>query len=465
MRRFAVATFVSLSVVVGSLAAVAAPATAKLTSHETGITFTSKTVKIPRSLVKHQLVGVSNKGVFKFKHAAGPLAQLKPGKVMFLEGSDAVIVKKLSHKHGKLLVSTKPAGLPDLVKSGKISFSGKPDAHQMFVSKLVAPGTTTMARDFVRPGYPYVGRAPFVAHAAGTPPFTIAGSEGQFGWSVGFTPVSFTRLNVDGTLCFGAGSNCSIGLSNGTDAEVNFTGYIDLGSMSGGTAFNAGNFAQSADFSLQNFSAHIHTVYAIGRGDGGDSAVDPPVLHIPFSIDETIPGEIPFYIKLQLGALFKLGVSSHNAAIHGGWDVNFGGGNDSVSSSGNNNPTASGSGDQGDAQILAQSNGGVPPSESAAPSGVVVALQLPKLGFGLGVTDLNGIAYGELVTSLGQTVGSAFGGQFCSSFDLYPVVKMGMEAQIAAGKLGLMFSLPPATIWPADPNKPIQYVDPGCKQV
>jgi hypothetical protein len=92
-------------------------------------------------------------------------------------------------------------------------------------------------------------------------------------------------------------------------------------------------------------------------------------------------------------------------------------------------------------------------------------VQLPKLGFGLGVTDLNGIAYGELVTSLGQTVGSAFGGQFCSSFDLYPVVKMGMEAQIAAGKLGLMFSLPPATIWPADPNKPIQYVDPGCKQV
>jgi hypothetical protein len=458
MRRLVICTAVTLAVT-------AAPAVSKLTSHETGLRFTSQTVKIPRTLVKHQLAGVSNQGIFKFRHAAGPLAQLKPGKIMFLEGSDVLRVTKVTRKHGKLLVSTKPAGVPDLLTAGKVSFSGTPDAHQAFLSKLVEPGTTKMARDFVRPGYPYVGRPPYVARAAGTPPLTISGSEGEFGYSLGFTPVSGSRLNFDGTLCFGDGSICAVGTSNGIDMEVNFTGYIDLGNLSGGSSFNAGNFAGSTDFSVHNLNVHLHTVYAIGRGDGGTSKADPPVLHVPFGLDYTVPGEIPFYIKLQVGLLVKLGVSSHKAAIHGGFDLNFGASNNSVKAIGNKDPAASGSGDQGDGQILAQSNGGVPPSESAAASGVVVALQWPKLGFGLGVTDLNGIAYGELVNSIGQTVGSAFGGQLCSSFDWFRAFKMGMEAQIGLGKAGLTFDSPPVTIWPSNPDTPVQLADPGCKQV
>jgi hypothetical protein len=109
-------------------------ADASIRSSETGIRFTSKTVAIPTATVHKDLIAVSKTGVFKFKRAAGALARLKPGKVMFLKGSDALLVSKIRHSGHQLLVSTKPASLPQLIKAGKIKFSGKPNFDHVFAA-------------------------------------------------------------------------------------------------------------------------------------------------------------------------------------------------------------------------------------------------------------------------------------------------------------------------------------------
>jgi hypothetical protein len=154
-----------------------------------------------------------------------------------------------------------------------------------------------------------------------------------------------------------------------------------------------------------------------------------------------------------------MGVSAKNATIHGGVDVNTTG-SDTVTQKGSEvsgsdtAPTLSG-------EVLDQSDGGVPPSISLAPSGVVVAVQFPKLGVGLGVTSVNGIAYVDLVSAVGQTVGGAIAGMLCSSYDVKITAGAGLEAQIGLGKLGLSIASPKKTLF----EKMFQTHDPGCPQV
>jgi hypothetical protein len=156
----AVAAGVSVMASEAKPRASASRAAPKLTSHETGIHFTSNTIVVPKATVTHNLIGVSANGIFKFKRAAGPLAALKPGKVMLLQGSDAVVVTSIGHSHGQLLVHTKAASLAQLIKSGKIAFSGAPNFRNAFVAPTITAPGFKAASDIKRPSYPYVGAPP-----------------------------------------------------------------------------------------------------------------------------------------------------------------------------------------------------------------------------------------------------------------------------------------------------------------
>ena len=103
----------------------------------------------------------------------------------------------------------------------------------------------------------------------------------------------------------------------------------------------------------------------------------------------------------------------------------------------------------------------MPTSGSLAPSGVVVAVQLPKLGVGLGFTSANAIGYVDLVSSIGQTVGGSLAGMLCSSYDVDITVGAGLEAQVGLGKLGLSLASPKKILY----EKKGQTHDPGCPQV
>ena len=375
----------------------AALAAAAIHSSDAGLQFTSRTVVIPSSVVHKDLVGVSAKGLFKFRSSQGALAKLKRGKVMFLQGSDAQQVVKVSHQHGQLLVSTKPASLPDLIEKGTLKFSGTPNFRNAFVAPLISSGK---ARDLVRPSYPYLGRpAGALARAAGGPTFSIQGSAGAFGYSLGFTP-SNGRLDVSGTICFQWGGICSTGPSNGLSLEANLSGYVDIGSDSASIAMNGGRITNST-ISLSRMHAHLKLTYTAARGTGPDSGGDPPVFHIPVGIDYTIPGEIPIYIKVQTAILVKLGMSSKNTVLRGGIEYDSTA-SDSIASSGSK-VSGSGSGTDPKGSVLDSGDGGTGPTVALGAGGVVVAVQFPKLGVGLGVRSANAIGYLDMITSFGQT--------------------------------------------------------------
>jgi hypothetical protein len=156
--------------------------------------------------------------------------------------------------------------------------------------------------------------------------------------------------------------------------------------------------------------------------------------------------------------LVKLGVSSKNATIHGGVDINTKG-SDTLTQSGKT-VTGSETGDSITGNILTQIDGGVPPSISLAPSGVAVAVQLPKLGISLGFTSANGIAFVDVVSAIGQTVGGAVAGMLCSSYDVDITINAGLQAQVGLGKFGLCLASPKKLLY----EKKGQTHDPGCWQ-
>jgi hypothetical protein len=456
MTRRTTGVLVTIVVLAATLGVLTSASSAAIRAKETGVHYTAKTVRVDRATVRRNLAGISADGIFKFKHAAGALRQLKRGKVMLLQGSDALMVTALTHSHGKLLVHTKPASLTDVLSSGKIQFSGAPNFRQATLSHLVEPVSGKASAAFARPAYPYVGGPPR-ARAAASPAFSAQGSSSTYGYSITFTPTSPTRLDISGTLCYLSFSVCGNGPATGLSAEINFSGFIDTGDASGGVTLNGGRVTHT-DIAIKSLVEHAHITYTVSRGEGSSTGGDPPVFHVPIGLDYTIPGEIPIYLKLQVGLLLKLGVSSKNATIHGGVDINTHG-SDTVTDNGKT-VTGSETGDSITGNILTQSNGGVPPSISLAPSGVVVAVQLPKVGIGLGFTSANGIAFVDVVSAIGQTVGGAVGGMLCSSYDVDITINAGLEAQVGLGKLGLSLASPKKLLY----EKKGQTRDPGCPQ-
>lgn len=416
----------------------AAPA---ISSSETGIRFTANTVAIPSATVHKYLIGVSATGVFKFKQAAGPLAKLKAGKVMFLEGSDALVVTKISHSGSQLLVSTKPATLTQLISAGKINFSGEPNFDHAFAEPIVVGASAADAGAFKAPAYPYVGMAPRPSGKAPQFSISVQGSAGPFGYSLTFTP-DVNKLDVSGVICFQWGSICSNGPSTGLSLEVNISGYLDVSKEASSITVNGGRVTNST-FTMSQVHAHLKITYTAARGTGPDSGGDPPVFHLPVGIDYTIPGEIPIYVKLQTAVFIQLAASSKNSVLRGGVVYDSTGTGDVVDSGTKVSGTGSGKGPSG--EVLDHEDGGTGATVALGAGGVVVAVQFPKFGVGLGFRSVNAILYLDMVTSLGQTYAGAIAGGACT-YDLAWSEGGGVEAQI--GPLGL--SSPRKILIPTD---------------
>jgi hypothetical protein len=358
---------------------------------------------------------------------------LKTGRVLLLQGSDAVLVTKISHSHGQLLVSTKAAQLPQLIKSGKLTFSGPPNFRGAFVAPTITSSKFKAAADFRRPSYPYVGPPPATrARTAAGVTFSVQGSSASapFGYSLSFTPSGSTKLDVAGVICFQWGTICSNGPSNGLSLEANLSGYIDFGSESASVAVNGGRITQSS-FSLKSTHAHLKLTYTGARGTGPDSGGDPPVFHVPIGLDyPVVVGGIPLYFKLQTAILVKLGMSSKNTVLRGGVEYDTSG-SDTITTKGKSfSDSASGSNPSG--MILDNGNGGTGPSVALGAGGVVVAVQFPKIGIGLGVRALNGIGYIDMITSMGGSNPGAISGGLAGGcqYDLYWSIGGGFEAQL-----------------------------------
>ena len=210
---------------------------------------------------------------------------------------------------------------------------------------------------------------------------------------------------------------------------------------------------------MNHFAAEAKYTYTLAHGTGSSDDPDPPVFHIPLAVD--VPLEVglpvPLYLKLEGSLLLKLGLTSKNSVARGGADFSTAGTSSGVQTK-DKTVTVFENGQRAAGQLYDRENG-AGGSISAAPAAAVVALSFPKFSIGLGVRSTNAVVYFDLINSIGQELGSAFGGQLCSAYDWYYSVGMGVAAQI--GPWGA--SSPRKIIYPANGEQGHKHIaEPGC---
>ncbi len=422
------------------------------------VTYTPNTVVIPRNVVSANLIRISQGGTFTFRRAAGPLARLKVGSVMLLEGSAAGTVVALRAQDGQLVVVTRDAPLAAIVSSGSISFSGAPDISQAFVAPIDQAGPANAAAlrrepSLVPAALPFVARP--VTRALSGPTLSLqGGTGGPFGYSVTAEPTGPSSLHLSGTICYGHGDICGNGPARGVALEVSFDGNVDLSKISGEVDLAHGSI-DKLRAAFDGFKSNFKVAYTFSRGEGATGALTFPAFHIPAGIDIPIPGPIPLFARVQLGLLLQvLSTPAKNTVSHGAMDGQLGG-SESISDVGGG-ASASGRGGSANGSVSAGTAGlGI----SLGALGLVISTQV-KIGIAVGVTVANVLAYTDLVGSIGQEEASAIAGGFCSSYIGVLTWGAGIEAQLGGGALGIAAGKKwELKVWN------FYFTEPGCKKI
>ena len=422
----------------------------------TQVTLTSKTIVVSPSVVKSSLTSISADGsTYTFSNGTGPLAQVAPGKVLLLEGQDALVVKTVKHDGSKLIVGVTPASLTDVVQAGQIAVSGPPD---IAAATGIPLDTVGLSGAPVSPQIEF--GAPAIGLRLGARPLSLSGSTNTFAYKgsvKGFTyKVGFTGkpdgLHATGEFCYqlvgsASGSSCGNGLSINVTLDGVFTWSNE--SLNIGVA---GGAVRSGSFSLSGMSSQVKLNYAVLRGNESTVGASPPVLKIPFAFEAPLCGSplgcggLPLYSKFYLALLVKLGISGKNSTIQGGVNVTIGG---------SGTVSASRPGSVGGTVTGGQAKGSFTLGSALTPgaSGVEVALQ-NKFGVGLGIRGINGLYYLSAITAVGETTGSLVAGESCKAYVGTFTITGNFEAQL----FGFSVSSPAKTLF----KKTASYKQPPC---
>lgn len=183
--------------------------------------------------------------------------------------------------------------------------------------------------------------------------------------------------------------------------DVRFRSKVDLDR----SAFS-GNI-RTAGGSLTQFAAHFRDMKGnvelefVGRlGQGGNGAVSVPVVNVPVVMNIPVPVEgIPLVVQFATNFMVKLFLAGNHATQHftTHFQFNGGAGLDSTSNGTNTEGNLSSS----------KPEVGEKTAMSPGTSGLVLAVQLPRFGLGIGFLGSHAMAYMDLVHVLTMTNSAA----------------------------------------------------------
>ncbi len=380
-----------------------------------GVVYTPNTVLVPSAVVSAELASISADGnTFTFKAASGPLGTLTAGDVLLLQGKAVGIVTHVGHPGGKLVVATRPAAVTDFIQSGtiagdpKITFAGAtltpateppPDVTFINTTRLSAAGVSAAERARVRSAVRFAN--------------TYTGAAGPIAYKATLSPTT-NRLDFSATYDFD---------KNGLEGTINLDGYLDSFAAQI-RMLVANDQVKSSSFLAKPLDGHLRVTWKLGRADTTNYTIKAPVFTLPFSVTRPfIIGGIPFFATFQTQTLFTIAITAKTGIIEGGAELDYNGSSGGIATNG----TLTTEGAEKVAGQFLSAAGSLTLASSAA----LLAFNLPKITVGIGLPNtINGTANIDVITSLGQTTGSAVAGQSCSKYDLDFSVKTGLGAQL-----------------------------------
>jgi hypothetical protein len=425
------------------------------------VAYTSNTVVVDRATQASSLIAISPDGTYTFSSASGPLARLAPGKVMLLEGTDVAIVTSVTTGSGNLVVKTKPAQITDLVKNGHIAFTTPVNFATAIPMTDTSAGTqgspvspsATPTSETKSPG----SASAMLMDAPQTSPSPILSFEGQFSTrgryrvsfqnqhdgvhyaltvcygvtlSIGLEPTEANPFGWGSGHCLNPASGGGIGL--GLALQMGVSGVISLENVHVDETVANGGLTNSA-ISFKGAHYTMNLSYAMSEGSVSTPGVHVPVLRIPFGIEYPVDYGLPWYVKLQMAFMLDLGVSSKMSVIAAYSEASATGSGGEQS-----NCCANGQSSATDPSTAVSGTESAKPvgSISAFAEGFTVALQIPRIGIGLGWALANVMGYFDAVWATGNLIGSAvaptgLAGLLCNSF--IATVTFGFVGEVSVG--------------------------------
>lgn len=418
------------------------------------LTYTKQTVLVDPATVAQQLLSISADGsTFTFRSKSGPLAALAPGKVMFLQGKAVADVTGVSSSGGHFVVKTSPPALTDFIQSGTldvdapVTFAGggiapepEPPAVVTLSAMRRAGSAGTMRSAALAPSFD-VGAAPATSPrpAQGENATNYSGTTGGIDYAAS---ISRATDRLDFTVNYKDDKD-------GLIAAISTTGYIDTFAAHLQMVV-VNDLTKSSSFLVQPLDGHLHMDWSLARGPDAKMTLKVPAFTLPFAFNfPFIVGGVPFFVKVQFQLLVTIALTAKNSTMQGGVDLDYDGSGGGLSAG----KTAF----MPEGTEKVSGNFLTPPSVTPIASGAVIAVDAPKLIFGIGLpVGLSGYGYIDLISSLGETTGSLIAGQSCERDDLDFTVKAGVGAEFIKAIPEAL--LPHKDIY----NKTANYSQPGC---
>jgi hypothetical protein len=208
--------------------------------------------------------------------------------------------------------------------------------------------------------------------------------------------------------------------------DVRFRGKMDLD-----RAAFSGNI-QTAGGAVKQFAAHFSDMKGkvemefVGRlGQPGNGAVSVPIVNVPAVMNVPVPvAGIPFVLQFGGNFMVKLFLAGNHATQHFSTHFEFGGGAGLDS-------TTKGTDSEGN---LSTSDPQIEDKTALSPgtSGLVLAIQLPRVGLGLGFLGPSAMAYMDLVHVLTMTNSAAVAtlNPPCQRFTLDTIGSVGVDVNV-----------------------------------
>jgi hypothetical protein len=211
------------------------------------------------------------------------------------------------------------------------------------------------------------------------------------------------------------------GLANEVfDLRVKVRGHID--------GFDTSGDISTGGAALGKFKAKVEQLHGNADLDWiarlGERGVfsEKVKLEIPFNYDiPLIIGGLPFMVEIGANLLMTPGLTSHHASATGSYHIVF---------DGSAGITASGSDVQTESSLTGNVESGQREVTSLGVSAILVAAQVPRIGFGLGLLNTSAVAFVDHVIAASVTTEGMLGLVHCKRYQINSTFGAGVGVQI-----------------------------------
>ncbi len=419
------------------------------------------TVALDKQAAIRSLRGVSPDGATITLASDEPaVAKLKPGSILWVWNVTVRKVQSVQAQGDVTLVRTAPVPLNEAIPNARIEFEAPVNLSAYYKARRAdsadAPTANLRAAPLFRPDLPApvirdFDPAPsrawqavdggFLQTAADAPSADggnwydegmsangFAGEKNGWQFSVGYQAraagITLELQARKNEASDNPAAELWLQASDNLDARIRARVDLDGFNIAESLTFSGGNIDEASTH-FKNLNGKVHAQFLGRLGKPGSENFKVPVMKLPVSFNIPIPaGGIPFVVQVGTDFTLTLGLSAKDAtlSVEGQTAFRGDGGFDYEQTKGSYSTNF-----QGDQPSISDYQG-----FSLGVSAVVVGMQLPRLGLGLGLIGVSSVAYVDVVNVITMTNGAAVGGlgPKCKRVTYAAVGHVGIDTEV-----------------------------------